>query len=71
MAAHLLAGLNIFRVGVDRGLFNDDSRTESGLNLGAGLVFDLGGPAQVILDAKYAVSDADQLVLGLGVLFRL
>ena len=64
-SVHALAGINIAHA---RG--NGASATEFGLNLGVGGEYDLGF-ADVYADAKYIISDFDQLVLGAGLRWAL
>lgn len=64
-----LGGLNIFRVGVSFDGFSSSS-SEIGLNLGGGITFPFSDTLSGIGEIKYAISDADQLVIGAGVLYN-
>ncbi|MEO0787809.1 MAG: hypothetical protein AAFY36_04050 [Bacteroidota bacterium] len=69
---YALAGLNFSTVGFDTGLGVNASATETGINLGAGANFAVGGGGTMIFgEARYVLSDLDQLVLAAGVLFSL
>ncbi|MTB53102.1 outer membrane beta-barrel protein [Lewinella sp. W8] len=68
---YALAGLNFTTVGVDLGQFGSASTTETGLNVGAGAKFGLGGSASLFGEVRYVISDFDGLVAGVGVLFDL
>ncbi len=61
-----IPGVNIPGVGVIGG--GESSSTEFGLNIGAGLEYDLGF-ARLAAELKYAISDADQLVIAAGLRF--
>lgn len=67
-------GLNIARLSFDAPddpFFNGGSfsTTEVGLNIGGGVRFPGGGNITPFLEARAVISDADQLVVGGGVLF--
>lgn len=62
-----LAGLNFSIVRVEFEGF-DDSTTEVGLNLGGGGQFEFTDLLTGFAEIKYVISDADQLVIGAGVL---
>lgn len=77
MMAYALGGLNIAtgKVGVDFGGIGglgsvSDSRTDVGLNLGAGAEFDVGF-GYAYAEAKIVVGGADQFVVSGGVRFPL
>lgn len=72
MLVYALAGLNFARVSIDYpdneiygGSYSD---TEIGLNIGAGLEYDIDF-AFLYAELKYALSSADQLVLSAGLRF--
>ncbi len=70
-----ILGLNIARVGIDDldlgflGTVDGTSETELGLNIGAGVDLDIGSSVIPFIQAKYTVSDFDQLVIFGGVRF--
>ncbi len=64
-----LAGLNITTIKSELGDF-EDTRTEMGLNLGGGLGVNLGAVTPFI-EGKYVISDYDQAVVSVGLLFNL
>lgn len=68
-----LAGLNIstFSLDIDLGPFGNDKarNTEIGLNLGGGVLVNISEKMNGFAEAKYVLSDFDQLVLNVGVLF--
>lgn len=72
LSAYALAGLNFFHVGVDYDTtipgFDDASDTDTGLNIGAGLQLPIG-KLSGLLEARYVLSDTDQLVLSACILF--
>ena len=68
--AYALAGLNFFHVNLDL-VFADGSTTETGFNLGAGGELGISDRLKGFAELKYAISDADQLLLAAGVLFNL
>ena len=74
LSAYALAGLNFFHVSVDNNPsipgFEDVSDTDTGLNLGAGLQLPLGRLSG-LLEARYVLGDADQLVISACVMFPL
>ncbi|MBV6644076.1 MAG: outer membrane beta-barrel protein [Cyclobacteriaceae bacterium] len=70
-AVYGLAGLNLSRISVDLGPFGDASDSELGVNLGIGSNFDIGSSILPFAEAKYVISDADQLSLLAGVRFSL
>jgi outer membrane protein X len=63
-----LVGLNFFHFNYD---YLDVSDTEVGLNLGVGYNFDTGGKVIPFGEAKFVLSDADQLALLFGIRFTL
>lgn len=67
--AYALAGINFLHVKVDFGLV-EGSDTETGLNIGAGAQLPIG-PLNGLLEARYVIGDADQLVISATVLFPL
>ncbi len=68
VAPYALAGLNIFRVGtsLDGTSF---SASEVGLNVGGGVNFPISETLTGAAELKYVIGDADQLVIGAGVIF--
>lgn len=68
-----LAGLNIagVKVNYDNDLFEDQSDTEVGINLGVGANFDIGKNFMPFGEVKYAISDFDQLAIFFGLRFKL
>ena len=64
-----IAGLNITGVKVDAGVFGDRSDSELGLNLGVGASFAQSGSVIPFAEAKYVLSNYDQLSLFGGVRF--
>ena len=66
-----LAGINVIRIEVDAGPFGSISASETGLNIGAGGKMAFTEKLSGIAEVKYAISDADQLVLAAGILFNL
>lgn len=65
-----LAGINLTTASVD---FNgaDSSNTELGLNIGGGAEYEIEDALKAFLEFKYIVSDFDQAVLGLGILYTI
>ena len=65
-----LAGLNLstFTANVDG---SGDSNSEVGLNIGGGLAYEISDLLDAFLELKYIIGNADQAVLGLGVLYKL
>jgi opacity protein-like surface antigen len=66
--AYALAGLNFFNASVEIDGFGSSSSNETGLNLGAGLEYNLDF-AELFAEAKFVISDADQLNIGAGLRF--
>lgn len=68
VAPYALAGLNIFRVGTsfDGASF---SVSEVGLNVGGGVNFPISETLIGSAELKYVIGDADQLVIGAGVIY--
>lgn len=66
-----LAGLNFTRVHWDDNNGNDDSDVEMGLNLGAGLNFDIGKKFVPFAELRITVGEYDQFVLATGLKFNL
>ncbi|MEO9482033.1 MAG: hypothetical protein ABJG47_01220 [Ekhidna sp.] len=64
-----IAGLNITTVKVDVGPFGNISSSEFGLNLGVGANFAQSGSVRPFAEAKYVLSNFDQLSLFGGVRF--
>ena len=62
-----ILGLNLGHTGIDG--IDDSGNTELGLNLGAGVDLDLGSNIVPFAQAKYAISDFDQLVIFFGARF--
>ncbi len=67
---YLIGGFNYVDLDVDN-RFNDSSDSEAGLNLGLGAEYPLSGEFSFISEVKYVLSDFDQLVIGIGFLYRL
>ena len=61
-----LAGLNFTRVSWDDDNGNDGSESELGLNIGAGINFDLGKKVAPFAEMRFTIGEYDQFVLGLG-----
>lgn len=68
LLAYGLAGLNFASFSYDLGQFGKVSDTEVGLNIGAGIEYNLDF-AFLYGELKYALSSADQLVLSAGLRF--
>lgn len=68
--AYALAGLNFFNASVDIEGFGSSSNSETGLNLGAGLEYNLDF-AELFAEAKFVIGNADQLNVGAGLRFPL
>ncbi|MEM6878935.1 MAG: hypothetical protein AAF544_10275 [Bacteroidota bacterium] len=69
---YALAGLSIGVANVDLGPFGSASGSDTGINLGAGGNFALGGGGTMLFgEAKYTLGGFEQLVLAAGVLFSL
>jgi opacity protein-like surface antigen len=72
LVAYALAGLNFARVSIDypdNDFFDGSySETEVGLNIGAGLEYNIDF-ALLYAELKYALSSADQLVISAGLRF--
>lgn len=68
MNIYAIAGLNYARQSFDAGQFGSMSNSELGLNVGAGLEYDLGF-ASIAPEIKYALSSLDQLVISAGLRF--
>lgn len=68
VAPYALAGLNILRVGTS---FDGTSFSvsEVGINIGGGVNFPISEALVGAAELKYAIGDADQLVIGAGVVF--
>ncbi len=68
--AYGLAGLNIYTAGVS---FDGENYSDSevGLNLGAGGQYKFSPKISGLAEVKYAISNIDQLVIGIGVLVNL
>lgn len=66
-----LGGLNFTRASYDGPGDNDSSNTELGLNLGAGINFDIGKKFAPFAELRLTIGEYDQLVLGLGMKFNL
>lgn len=64
-----IAGLNITGIKVDAGVFGDRSDSEVGLNLGVGASFAQSGSVIPFAEAKYVLSNFDQLSILGGVRF--
>lgn len=56
-----LGGLNITRVSQDTGGLGDASNTDIGLNLGGGIIFDLGS-FRPSVGGRFAIGDVDHFV---------
>jgi len=65
-----LAGLNLTRWHIDYG-DSEASDSELGLNLGAGLNFDLGKNVVPFTELRLTLGEFDQVVIGLGLKFNL
>lgn len=66
-----LAGVNLFTLKYDGDIPNgDDSNSEVGLNLGAGVNFNVGENWEPFTELKFVIGDADQLGLFFGIKFR-
>lgn len=69
---HALAGLNFTRVGFTFIDFNgnrfSEGATETGINIGGGVIVPLSDALDLIADLKYVISDASQLLLAVGVI---
>jgi opacity protein-like surface antigen len=68
LIVYALAGINYARQSFDFDGMNDVSNSELGLNIGAGLEYDLDF-AKLAPEIKYALSDYDQLVVSVGLRF--
>lgn len=68
---YALAGLNISRLKASVPFFGSITDTEIGLNVGGGGMYDINDMISVFGEAKYIVSNADQLVITAGVLFMI
>jgi len=67
---YLIGGFNYVDLNVDN-RFNDSSDSEAGLNLGLVTEYPLSNEFSFISEVKYVLSDFDQLVIGIGFLYRL
>jgi outer membrane protein X len=65
-----LAGINLFSAKIDYNGEND-SNSEVGLNLGAGVNFNIGKSWEPFTELKFVIGDADQLGLFFGVKFKI
>src|SRR5688572_10773144 len=65
-----LAGINLFSAKIDYNGEND-SNSEVGLNLGAGVNFNIGKNWEPFTELKFVIGDADQLGLFFGAKFKL
>lgn len=75
LTAYALGGLNFTTLrwsysGDNSGMFNDNSETEFGLNIGAGAEYNLDF-ADLFGELKFVIGDADQLNIGIGLRFPL
>ncbi len=68
LIAYALAGINYAKQSVDIDGFGSYSNSEVGLNLGAGLEYELGF-AKLAPEIKYALSSLDQVVISAGLRF--
>ena len=68
LVVYALGGLNYARQSFDIDGMNNPSNSEIGLNIGAGLEYDLDF-AKLTPEIKYALSDFDQLVFSVGLRF--
>lgn len=66
--AYALSGINYARQSFDMGQFGSFSNSEIGLNIGAGLEYDVDF-ARLTAEVKYALSSLDQLVISAGLRF--
>lgn len=67
-----LAGLNFANVSYDDDVYESDSNTEMGLNLGIGSNFAISNDKILpYAEIKYVISDYDQLVILAGIKFNL
>ena len=64
-----LAGLNIARASV-KFLGEKVSNSEVGVNVGAGAEFGIGERIAILAEAKYAIGEASQFVIGAGAVFK-
>lgn len=69
LSAYALSGLNFSSLKIDFDNNGSSSNTEIGLNIGAGGEYALDFGA-LFAELKYVISDADQLVVGAGVRFK-
>lgn len=71
--AYALAGLNLIAVTVDLGVIGGgkETNTEAGLNIGAGGQYFVTENVSIHGEVKYAISDADQIVIGIGALINI
>lgn len=67
---YLIGGFNYVDLDVDN-RFNESSDSEAGINLGLGAEYPLSSDFSFITEIKYVLSDFDQLVIGIGFLYRL
>ncbi|MDP2061444.1 MAG: outer membrane beta-barrel protein [Flavobacteriaceae bacterium] len=67
---YLIGGFNYVDLDVDN-RFNESSDSEAGINLGFGAEYPLSSDFSFITEIKYVLSDFDQLVIGIGFLYRL
>lgn len=63
-----LAGFNLANLKAD--VPGSDSSSKLGLNLGAGIQFPVSEMLDFTAEAKYVISDADQFVIGIGLLYK-
>lgn len=76
MGFHGVAGLNItgWSFSYDEELAGYDysaSSTKIGINVGAGMNYSFSDKMHLLLEAKYVLSDFDQLVISAGLMFNL
>ncbi|MBQ9184706.1 MAG: porin family protein [Bacteroidales bacterium] len=68
-----LAGFNLANVKAEyylNGGTISDSESKLGLNLGAGIQFPVSEMLDFTAEAKYVISDYDQFVIGIGLLYK-
>lgn len=70
LRAYGLGGINVTRVSVEV-LGVAEGTTEFGLNLGGGAAYRVAEAIDVVGELKYVLSDADQLVVGVGARYHL
>lgn len=66
LTAYAIGGINYLRVSSDFNGFGSASSSEIGLNIGAGLEYELDF-GNLFAEAKFAISSFDQLVIASGV----